>query len=828
MRHLYLLSLSLLFLATSLLHAQDDRWRQYLSSPVIDGPVHAIFADVDAIYVGGDFSTIEGVQANNIARFDRSTQTWSAFGPGTSGPVYAIARVGDSLYFGGDFLMVGPDSVNFIVACRLSDNTWHRLGSGINGFIYTMVPHGDDIYIGGAFELADQTPASNIVRWDAAGKKFDSLAAGLGRRGDGVRSIVIDGDSLYAAGRFRRLGGLGGDEMNNIARWDIGSGAWSALGSGIVLSESSVQSPVIHAMTLDGDNLYVGGRFDSAGGVSASNLARWTVSAGTWESVAPPPFDSTTYAVRALSVIGNDLYVGACDYPPGVIQKETPNLRRWGLTTSQWSNVGTGVDVDDSVLAMTIDGPRLLVGGRFTHAGNRAVNGIAAWDPGTTTWIALRSYTATSVNGPINAMASDAPNLYAGGIFTVAGEERSYNVARYRNGEGWSSMGGGVNGQVRAIASAGSRVYVGGTFTRAGDIDAANIAMWDTATGTWSALGAGTDGPVRSIIVAGNEVYVGGSFTEAGGGAAGGVARWDGATWKTLGTGDEEGVGGIVTCLASIGDEIFVGGNIFKGGTVDVYYIARWNKTTEAWSALAEGTGGPVYAMASAGSILYVGGAFQSAGVSTARGIARWNTATAAWDSCGLGVDGGAVYAIAARPGKVFVGGKFTATGGAQVHYIAQSGGGSVDEWQPLGSGVADAADSAVTALALDDNGASLYVGGRFLSAGGTRSVYFASWDAARLSAPNDPKAPLIILSNPTPNPAIDGFRFTVDLKRADHVRIALVGGDGHEACLLADDRLPAGAHELRGSTEGLPAGAYLLVVRIGDDVATAKVMVAE
>lgn len=823
MRKLYLLPLLLLFSQT-LLHSQDDRWTQYISSPVIDGPVHAIFADVDAIYVGGDFTTIEGVQASNIARYDRSTQTWSAFGPGTSGPVYAINRVGDSLYVGGDFLMVGPDTVNFIVACRLSDNTWHKLGRGINGFIYTMAADGDDLYIGGEFEVADLVPASNIVRWNAADKKFDSLANGLGRRTEGVWSIVIDGDSLYASGNFDKTGRTTGITVNNIARWDINAETWSALGSGLVLNSASVQEAFAMTMSLDGDHLYVGGRFDSAGGGVSANLARWTISSGTWNSVAPSTADSSTYAVRALAAIGDDLYVGVRDYPPGGSVHGESYMLRWNIVSSNWSDVGAGIN--DSVLAMTVDGSRLLVGGRFTHAGNRAVNGIASWDHTGMVWNPLRSYSATSVNGPINALHLQGSTLYVGGAFTVAGEELAINIARRSASGQWGSLGNGINGPVLAIASAGSKVYVGGVFTRAGEVNASNVAVWDTVTREWSALGAGVDGPVRAIVTNLNDVYVGGSFSEAGGAPAHSVARWDGSAWSTLGTGDEEGIRGSINAMAMMGTQVVVGGNVFQAGGLSVDYIASWSPTVKVWGTFAEGTGGPIYAMAYSGTSLYVGGAFQTAGTLTARNVARWNTnAGGAWDTCGAGVED-AVYAIAAFPGNVYIGGRFGASGGTGINYIARSAGGGNDAWEPLGSGVADAADSMVTALALDASGNTLYVGGRFQSAGGKRSVYFASWEVSRSDVPTGASNPLRLLSNPVPNPTSDGFSFTLGLTRPEHVRVSLVSSDGREISVLNDGPLSEGNHELRGTTSGLSAGIYLLVAHIGGQVRTVSVAV--
>jgi len=821
MKHL-LFFLFALLACVSLLDAQDDRWTQFVSPPIVDGPIHAIYGDADYIYVGGNFRTIEGIEAQHLARYIRATQTWEPFGPGTSGPVYAINRIGDSLYIGGDFIKLGVDTVNYFAACRLSDSTWHKIGLGINGFVYTMAQHGDDLYIGGEFELGDVVPAMNIVRWSTTAKRFDSLRGGLGRRNVGVHAILVDGDTLYAGGYFASTGGPGGTVVNNIARWDINAGAWSAMGNGVSLDASSTQQSTVLALAIDGDNLYVGGRFDSAGSVSATNFALWTISSGSWSSLAPPD-NGSTYAVRALATVGNDIYVGARDYPPGQGLRGAPYLRRWTVGSLSWFNVGDGVD--DSVLVIRPDGSTLLVGGKFSHAGDAATNGVAAWNLLTSSWQPLRTYVSTSVNGPVNALLYDpaSGNVYVGGQFSTAGDLLAHNVARLGGTDAvphWSTLGTGVNGTVYAMAMRGTRIYVGGSFSQAGGIPASNIAVWDTVTGLWSALGNGLDDQARAILPVGNDLYVTGAFTEAGGNPANGIARWNGSTWSAL---DAHGIAGAGNTLAVIGDELFVGGNIFFAGGSPVDFIARWNMSTNQWSSLDEGMGGPVYALGTRGKDLFVGGAFQTAGARNARNIARWNTESDSWDSCGTGVEN-TVHAIVMTGSEIVIAGDFTAGGGTPMNYVATGTGGTGDAWMALGSGVNGVSDSMVGALAATPY--HVWIGGRFVSAGGKRSIYLGRWLWNTASAPRNVRSAISSLGNPIPNPTRDACTFTLELSRPDMVRVSLVSTDGRDLREVAGGRMMEGRHELRVPIGNLPNGLYLLVARVGDDVRTARIVV--
>ncbi|MFH0983157.1 MAG: hypothetical protein V2A79_16680 [Planctomycetota bacterium] len=77
------------------------------------------------------------------------------------------------------------------------------------------------------------------------------------------------GPALYAGGDFTTAGGV---TASRIAKWNPGApGQWSALGSGM--------SSCVYALTVFDDGtgpaLYAGGIFTTAGGMASSYIARW-------------------------------------------------------------------------------------------------------------------------------------------------------------------------------------------------------------------------------------------------------------------------------------------------------------------------------------------------------------------------------------------------------------------------------------------------------------------------------------------------------------------------------------------------------------------------
>ena len=91
-----------------------------------------------------------------------------------------------------------------------------------------------------------------------------------------VRAVAADGQgNVYVGGSFIVVGGIS-TPVNNIARFNTQTNTWSSLGTG---SQNGVSGDGIFvsvtALAVVGNEVYVGGFFNSAGGVSANNVARW-------------------------------------------------------------------------------------------------------------------------------------------------------------------------------------------------------------------------------------------------------------------------------------------------------------------------------------------------------------------------------------------------------------------------------------------------------------------------------------------------------------------------------------------------------------------------
>jgi hypothetical protein len=77
------------------------------------------------------------------------------------------------------------------------------------------------------------------------------------------------------------------------------------------------------------------------------------------------------------------------------------------------------------------------------------------------------------------------PALYAGGIFTTAGDISANKIAKW-NGSSWSALGSGLGSGANALVNAlavfddgdGPALYAGGNFSTAGGVPSSHIAKW--------------------------------------------------------------------------------------------------------------------------------------------------------------------------------------------------------------------------------------------------------------------------------------------------------------------------------------------------------------
>jgi hypothetical protein len=127
--------------------------------------------DGSRIYVGGDFTTVDGQTRNRIAAFDTATGALVAsFQPSLSSRVRALAATNTTLYVGGNFFSAGGSPRTRLAAFDTATGAlrpWAPTADDNEVFTMAMAPSGSRVIIGGRFTSLNGSTHVGIGAVDA-------------------------------------------------------------------------------------------------------------------------------------------------------------------------------------------------------------------------------------------------------------------------------------------------------------------------------------------------------------------------------------------------------------------------------------------------------------------------------------------------------------------------------------------------------------------------------------------------------------------------------------------------------------------------------------
>jgi hypothetical protein len=211
----------------------------------------------NAIYIGGGFNRISGINCNGIARWDGTN--WQPLDSGVDvdslNPYKGISKlkvIGNELYAIGNFTQAGGIPVNGFA--KWNGTNW----SNVHNFpkmasIFDFAFFQNEIYACGIFDSIES--GCKVAKWNG------SNWVSIGKYGS--NKLTVYKGKLYVVGEFN-------DNTNpytpGIRSWD--GQQWSSVGGGIGTGR-------IEDLYVKDNKLYAVGDFSFAGGNWAKNIASW-------------------------------------------------------------------------------------------------------------------------------------------------------------------------------------------------------------------------------------------------------------------------------------------------------------------------------------------------------------------------------------------------------------------------------------------------------------------------------------------------------------------------------------------------------------------------
>ncbi|MDQ3121103.1 MAG: hypothetical protein M3Q59_01040 [Actinomycetota bacterium] len=550
---------------------------------VTEASVNSLAVTPGAVYVGGFFNGVGGIERTNVAALDPRTGVALSFDAGIReeedyfGEVEAVAVADDAVYVSCPYCNErGADEP----VHRLDADSGLSLGAiDIDGPATVLTVQEGILCVGGSFSQVASSRRSGIAAFDAASSELLAWKTGL-RPGTSVSALTRQGNLVL----------LATDATSEEYRDSSGSVQGFRITpvdarSGRVRPGSVDANERILALGVSGRVVVAGGDFSGVGVKRRDGLAAIDGVRGTLLEWAPRTGADPWEHPQALLVADGRLYVGG-----SITQIDAE--RRQGLASFElatrkltpWNPLvaDMGDPFFDGVVALAEDDGTIYVGGDFTRIDGIRRLGAAAidaessdvldWNPD------VRQDPGPRIElGAVDGVAIDDGRVYIGGGFEdVAGVSRGGLAAVDESSgelEEWNPDPRDY-AWVDTILPSEDGAFVGGWFGEIGGRQRVAVALLDSegaATSFDARLDTGSiHGPVLALAEYGSWLFVAGNFQVVAGESRQGFAAVDSTSGRLLDWDlDRADQACSPTSLAVGGDALVVDGYISECGNLE-------------------------------------------------------------------------------------------------------------------------------------------------------------------------------------------------------------------------------------------------------------------
>lgn len=336
------------------------------------------------VYIGGVFSSVNGISKLNAAAFDKNTGLLSNWNPAPDKGVYCIKVKDNRLYMGGVFNTVLSSSrksialldsfgnldplqipANPIAAkgvCNFYfENNRMFIGGDINSVggkirthlaayngktseildfapkvtlnanknLWVLKRDNQRLYIGGGFSAIDDKPTANVGVYNIAGDSIENWNISSMNYGSEVKAIAVANGKVYIGGIFSTVSGL---TRVNLFCADSATAAiqnWTLNAGGDV-----------YCMENSGKAIYFGGRFTTLNGQASARVAAIDLS-GNLLPWRPNP--GVTEA-NAIKFGGGAIYIS--DKANGGVYKYDTTTSNTAAPLLNWNGIVATADIN--------------------------------------------------------------------------------------------------------------------------------------------------------------------------------------------------------------------------------------------------------------------------------------------------------------------------------------------------------------------------------------------------------------------------------------------------------------------------------------------------
>ena len=356
------------------------------SSWQTNGTVWALAYARGVVYASGDFTSVRPpgaaagtgeVARNHLAAFDASTGALLSFDHSLSAKAFVMvpSADGSTLYIGGDFSTIDGVSRPKLAAFDTATGNLTSWAPRVTGAVRGMALSGSTVYVGGSFSAINGLARKNLGAVSATGAGTPLAWAPTADLTVFRLAAAPDGSRVFAGGYFTVLNGIA---MRGTGALDPSTGATLPWASANVLPpHNATCTSDIRDIRVDASNVYFAAEGTGGGCFDGTFAARQSDGALLWKNTC-------LGATQAIEIIGSFLYKGShahdCSSVGSFPQVPAGGARH--LLVEKLSDGSLGPwypNTSGNPLgprAFATDGTQLFVGGDFGSVNNKAQQGL--------------------------------------------------------------------------------------------------------------------------------------------------------------------------------------------------------------------------------------------------------------------------------------------------------------------------------------------------------------------------------------------------------------------------------------------------------------------
>ncbi len=303
-----------------------------------DGIVSTLAIAGPIIYAGGWFEIIEGQPRPHLAAITLQSSRGDVLpwnpnaqkveSSSLSAPVYTLSISGDAIYAGGDFTSIGGKTRNNLAALDIATGKATPWNPGANGQVIAALAVSDNsVYIGGGFTAIGGQPRSYLAATD---DKLGAVTKWNPNPNSWIKGLHVADTKLYAWGNFTSLNGK---SRNRIAQIDLQTSQVTDWNPNPTPPSGDSRPEIFDVVAFD-SLVYVAGYFHTIGGESIKYLAALDDTTGSATSWFPSVDSSFP---KAIAISNNIVYIAGgfftignqYRYGIGAIDRQSGKLLDW-------------------------------------------------------------------------------------------------------------------------------------------------------------------------------------------------------------------------------------------------------------------------------------------------------------------------------------------------------------------------------------------------------------------------------------------------------------------------------------------------------------------